>query len=145
MRNEQAFGVEHNLISLLMRKGHSEQEAMDRTGELMEKCQREWDDAIANLPSWGEEVDKEVRRYIDACSDVARANMHWSFKSGRYLNPEEGKKVRETRILDLPVMTAAAGGPSVKLAHRIRKVVSASPPKIMSPLFFLMFIVLLSR
>lgn len=101
-RDKQAFGVEHNLIRLLMRQGHSEQEAMNKTGELMENCQRDWDDAIATLPSWGEKADKEVRRYIDACSDVARANLHWSFKSGRYLNAEQGKKVRETRILDLP-------------------------------------------
>lgn len=84
-----------------MKQGHSEQEAMNKTGELMENCQRDWDDAIATLPSWGEKVDKEVQRYIDACGHVARANMLWSFKSGRYLNASEGKKVRETRIMDL--------------------------------------------
>ncbi|KAK6850358.1 Presilphiperfolan-8-beta-ol synthase [Apiospora arundinis] len=101
-KKDLAFGVEHNLICLMMRQGHSEQEAINKTGELMENCQRDWEDAIANLPSWDKETDKEVRKYIDACRDVARANLHWSFKSGRYLNAEQGKKVRETRILDLP-------------------------------------------
>lgn len=85
-----------------MKQGYSEQEAMDKTGELMENCQRDWDDAIDNLPSWGKEEDVEVRRYVDACGHVARANMLWSFKSGRYLNEDQGKKVRDTRILDLP-------------------------------------------
>ncbi|KAL7940468.1 isoprenoid synthase domain-containing protein [Trichoderma barbatum] len=100
-KKDLAFGVEHNLICLLMKQGHSEQEAMNKTGELMENCQRDWDDAIATLPCWGEKVDKEVQRYIDACGHVARANLLWSFKSGRYLNASEGKKVRETRIMDL--------------------------------------------
>lgn len=85
-----------------MRQGYSEQGAMDKTGELMEDCQRDWEEAINNLPSWDKQTDQEVRRYIDACKDVARANLHWSFKSGRYLNAEQGKKVRETRTLDLP-------------------------------------------
>jgi hypothetical protein len=67
-----------------MRQGYSEQEAMDKTGELMELRQREWDEAIENLPSWGEETDKEVRRYIDACRDVARANLWW-----RYVHPSD--------------------------------------------------------
>ncbi|PVH92540.1 terpenoid synthase [Periconia macrospinosa] len=101
-KKDLAFGVEHNLIRLLMRQGHSEQDAMNLTGELMENCQRDWEEAIADLPHWDAETNNEVRRYIDACSDVARANLHWSFKSGRYLNAEQGKKVRETRIMDLP-------------------------------------------
>jgi hypothetical protein len=88
----------------------------------MEKCQRDWDEALLKLPSWSKNVDQEVRRYIGACRDVARANLHWryvhmnttmrfdsyvladfshSFKSGRYLNREEGDQVRATRVLSL--------------------------------------------
>lgn len=85
-----------------MKQGDSEQKAMNKIGELMRDCQRDFDEAIEALPSWGEEEDKEVRRYIDTCGHVARANMLWSFKSGRYLNADQGKKVRDVRILDLP-------------------------------------------
>ena len=60
-----------------MKQGSPEQEAVDKTGEIMVQCQNDWDDAVAALPSWGEETDKQVRRYLDACSDVARANMRW--------------------------------------------------------------------
>ncbi|KAI0536211.1 isoprenoid synthase domain-containing protein [Xylaria digitata] len=95
------FGVEHNIICLLKRQGCSEQEAMDRTGEVMEQCQKDWHNAVANLPSWGEETDKEVQRYLGACRDVARANLWWSFKSGRYLNAEEAVQARTARILTL--------------------------------------------
>lgn len=102
-KKDLAFGVEHNLTRLLMRQGLTEQAAMDKLGSLMESNQRDWEDAIAELPHWeDEETNKEVRRYLDACAAVARANLHWSFKSGRYLNAEQGKKVKETRIMDLP-------------------------------------------
>ncbi|RWA05911.1 hypothetical protein EKO27_g9194 [Xylaria grammica] len=100
-KKDMAFGVEHNIICLLKRQGCSEQEAMDRTGEIMDQCQKDWEDAVANLPSWGEETDKEVQRYLGACRDVARANLWWSFKSGRYLNAEEAVQARTARILTL--------------------------------------------
>jgi hypothetical protein len=73
------MGVEHNIICLLKRQGFSEQEAIDKTGDLMDICQRDWSDALAKLPSWGEQVDQEVRRYIDVCRDVARANLNWRY------------------------------------------------------------------
>lgn len=60
-----------------MKQGCSEQEAVDRTGEIMVQCQQDWDRAVEALPSWGEETDTEVKRYLDACRDVARANMRW--------------------------------------------------------------------
>ncbi|KAM7200686.1 Cycloaraneosene synthase sdnA [Naviculisporaceae sp. PSN 640] len=102
-KKDLAFGVEHNLTRLLMRQGLTEQAAMDKLGSLMESNQRDWEDAIAELPHWeDEETNKEVRRYLDACAAVARANLHWSFKSGRYLNAEQGRKVKETRVMDLP-------------------------------------------
>ncbi|KAI1734644.1 isoprenoid synthase domain-containing protein [Xylaria scruposa] len=63
-KKDLAFGVEHNIICLLMRKGYSEQEAMDKTGEMMNDCHKDWDNAVSNLPSWSEETDKEVRRYL---------------------------------------------------------------------------------
>ncbi|KAI8631481.1 isoprenoid synthase domain-containing protein [Xylariaceae sp. FL1651] len=100
-KKDLAFGVEHNIICLYKRQGFSEQEAMDKAGDLMSECQRDWDDAMETLPSWGEEVDKEVQRYIGACRDVARANMLWSFKSGRYLNAEEAALVRKTSTMNV--------------------------------------------
>ncbi|RYC65905.1 hypothetical protein CHU98_g342 [Xylaria longipes] len=100
-KKDLAFGVEHNIICLLMRQGCSEQEAMDKTGEIMDQCQKDWDDAVANLPSWGEETDKEVQSYLGACRDVARANLWWSFRSGRYLNAEEAVLARTQKTLTL--------------------------------------------
>ncbi|KAI0458269.1 isoprenoid synthase domain-containing protein [Xylaria acuta] len=100
-KKDLAFGVEHNIICLLMRQGCSEQEAMDKTGEIMDQCQKDWNNAVANLPSWGEETDKEVQRYLGATRDVARANLWWSFRSGRYLNKEEAADARINKILTL--------------------------------------------
>lgn len=60
-----------------MKQGRSEQEAMDKTGDIMVQCQEDWDHAVAALPSWGTQYDTEVKRYLDACRDVAKANMRW--------------------------------------------------------------------
>ncbi|KAH6645056.1 isoprenoid synthase domain-containing protein [Truncatella angustata] len=100
-KKDLAFGVEHNIICLFKRRGFSEQEAVGKTNNLMDERQREWKKAVSELPSWGEKVDHEVRKYLDACRDVARANLYWSFKSGRYLSPEESDRVRKAHVLDL--------------------------------------------
>jgi hypothetical protein len=60
-----------------MKQGYTEQEAVDKTGDIMVQCQQDWDKAVETLPSCGEQIDREVRRYIGACRDVARANMRW--------------------------------------------------------------------
>ncbi|TRX92500.1 hypothetical protein FHL15_006667 [Xylaria flabelliformis] len=100
-KKDLASGVEHNIICLLMRKGYSEQEAMDKTGDMMKECHKDWDIAVANLPSWGEQTDKEVQRYLCVARDSARANLWWSFRSGRYLDAAEAAQVQANKTLTL--------------------------------------------
>ncbi|QSJ14786.1 hypothetical protein JYQ62_23190 [Nostoc sp. UHCC 0702] len=53
----------------------------------------------ATIPSFGEEVDAELARYISACHAWIRGNLDWSSHSGRYQSTEK---------LDLVVGMASA-------------------------------------
>lgn len=96
------LGVDHNLISFLIKsQGLSTQQAMDKLGELADDCYRSWYRALVELPSYGEETDRVVLRFLDICRNVALGNAHWGFASGRYLG-KEGPEVRKTRKMYLP-------------------------------------------
>lgn len=46
------------------------------------------------LPRWGQGVDEEVARYVRAVRDTVKANLWWSFWSGRFLTWEQKGSVR---------------------------------------------------
>lgn len=71
------LGVDHNFISLLMNQGHSMQEAVDKIGYMMEDCYHRWYFALAELPVWGETVDREALRFINVCRNLALGTLHW--------------------------------------------------------------------
>jgi hypothetical protein len=94
-------GIEHNIITVLNKNGLPIQKAMDRAGELQNGCYRRWYMALANMPVWGERVDREVLKYIQACHSFPLGDLLWSFQTARYLGPTEGYRLHETRLLDL--------------------------------------------
>ncbi|KAK1252116.1 hypothetical protein MKX08_003303 [Trichoderma sp. CBMAI-0020] len=94
-------GVEHNFITVLNKSGYSIQEAMDRAGELQNECYHRWYNALANMPVWGELVDREVLKFIQACHTFPLGDLLWSFQTSRYLGASEGHRLHQTRILDL--------------------------------------------
>ncbi|KAF9885940.1 hypothetical protein FE257_012230 [Aspergillus nanangensis] len=95
------MGDDHNLIKLLTEQGHSLQEAMDEVGAITNNCYKRWYTALANMDIWGEYIDRQVLAFLDICRDVALGNLHWSFKTSRYLGIE-GDKLHDTRVLTLP-------------------------------------------
>lgn len=94
-------GIEHNFVTVLKKNGFTTQQAMDRAGELQDECYRRWYLALASMPIWGESIDREVLRYIEACHSFPLGDLLWSFQTGRYLGATEGYKLHETRVLDL--------------------------------------------
>jgi hypothetical protein len=38
---------------------------------------RDWYLALAELPSWGEDVDVQVQEYVEGVRSVVRANLGW--------------------------------------------------------------------
>ncbi|KAK8052035.1 Presilphiperfolan-8-beta-ol synthase [Apiospora rasikravindrae] len=99
-RKDLELGVDHNLISLLMEQGSSPQQAVDKIGDMINGCYVRWYSALAALPPYGEDIDREVLKFVEICRCVALGNLHWSFKTGRYLGPE-GHEVHETRTMYL--------------------------------------------
>lgn len=65
------------MIAVCRLAGHSAQEAFDTLGSLLEQRYIQWDQAIHDLPSWGADVDGEVRRYIDGIQNIVQANISW--------------------------------------------------------------------
>lgn len=94
-------GIEHNFVTVLRKNGFSTQEAMDRAGQLQEECYRRWYVALANMPIWGEAVDRQVLHYIAACHSFPLGDLLWSFQTERYLEATEGHRLHQTRELNL--------------------------------------------
>ncbi|KAL8970758.1 MAG: hypothetical protein Q9197_003640 [Variospora fuerteventurae] len=100
-KKDLALGVDHNLVSLLVEQGLSTQQALDKTGDMLDDCYRRWYSVLANMPVYGEEIDRQVLRFIDTCSCVALGNLYRRLKTGRYLGAE-GDEVHETRKMTFP-------------------------------------------
>ncbi|KAJ8121679.1 hypothetical protein ONZ43_g1933 [Nemania bipapillata] len=99
-RKDLELGVDYNLISILQEKNMSLQQSVDQIGTMIDNCYKRWYTALAELPSYGEQIDSEVLKFVELCRFVALGNLHWSFKTGRYLGPE-GHEVYKTKIMYL--------------------------------------------
>ncbi|KAI4226295.1 MAG: hypothetical protein L6R36_003286 [Xanthoria steineri] len=93
------------------------QEAYDRMAGLLQSCHRDWFLAQADLPLWGETMDRQVQKYIRGMENVVSANLNWSFRSKRYLG-EQAEEVRRTRILKIPSDQLANKGSTVSLQQQ---------------------------
>ncbi|KAI0887012.1 Presilphiperfolan-8-beta-ol synthase [Annulohypoxylon maeteangense] len=100
-RKDLNLGVDHNLIAALMSQDRTLQQAVDEIGSMLDNCYRRWYTALAQTPVYGEEIDLAVLKFAEACRCTAVGNLHWGFKTGRYLG-SDGGDVKETRILYLP-------------------------------------------
>lgn len=68
-----------------------------------------------DLPSWGDEIDRQVNQYVQGLARWVRGNDDWSFESQRYFG-SKGWEVQKTReIYMLPRVEALE---SRSLAHR---------------------------
>ena len=51
--------------------------AVNRIGTMLDECYKRWYIALANMPVLGEELDRQVLKFADACRNVALGNLHW--------------------------------------------------------------------
>ncbi|PYH95298.1 pentalenene synthase [Aspergillus ellipticus CBS 707.79] len=92
---EERDGVSHNMVAICRHNGMPAQMAFNHIGNMLTERYRDWYLALAALPTWGERVDADVQQYIRGVQNVVRANLHWSFRSGRYFG-QAHDKVRRT-------------------------------------------------
>ncbi|KAI0072940.1 terpenoid synthase [Panus rudis PR-1116 ss-1] len=97
---EQSKGDTHNMIVVMMRQGLSLQEAVDFVGDLCKESIDRFIEDRKNLPSWGEEIDRQVQIYADGLADWIVGSLHWSFESERYF-AKSGLEVKKTRVVNL--------------------------------------------
>lgn len=100
-RKEESEGVPHNLVAVARMHGMSAQEAFDHIGGLITVRHQRLETTIAQLPSWGAVVDREVLRYVQAIKDVVKANLYWTFKSGRFFSEAQKAQATTTGRLDV--------------------------------------------
>ncbi|KAL2856286.1 terpene synthase metal binding domain protein [Aspergillus pseudodeflectus] len=94
----QREGVSHNLVAIARRNGMSAQAAFTHVGDMLSSRYRDWYLALAELPSWGEDVDVQVQEYVEGVRSVVRANLGWSFRSQRYFG-ERASEVRKSGVV----------------------------------------------
>ncbi|KAF3926876.1 hypothetical protein ABW20_dc0104576 [Dactylellina cionopaga] len=73
----QAYGTDYNLVLKLVKQGYSIQGAIDEVSAMLDKSYEQWNCAIAELPSWGEDIDRQVFRLLEAYRILALGILEW--------------------------------------------------------------------
>jgi alpha-muurolene/germacrene-A/gamma-muurolene/(+)-delta-cadinol synthase len=76
------------------------QQAVDRIGEM---CKQTIDTFVENqtrVPSWGDDIDKDVKLYVNGLQEWIVGSLHWSFITRRYFG-ENGGAVKASGIVEL--------------------------------------------
>ncbi|KAG1827445.1 isoprenoid synthase domain-containing protein [Suillus subaureus] len=84
---EQSRGDEHweNIVAVLMHdRGLDLQGAMDYAGQMCKDAIRRFESNRAILPSWEEEVDRQVAIYVEGLQNWIVGSLHWHLNSARY-------------------------------------------------------------
>ncbi|KZT69830.1 terpenoid synthase [Daedalea quercina L-15889] len=99
---EQARGDEaHNMITIVMQyQGVGLQEAVDYVGELCRQTINGFAENLEHIPSWGPEIDRDVKIYVKGLQDWIVGSLHWSFITHRYFGPL-GPEIKKTRYVKL--------------------------------------------
>lgn len=69
--------MDQNLIMLLKEQGFSMQQAVDEIGNLLSVRYKRWYTALANMPIWGRETDRQVLKFVELCQNVAVGSLYW--------------------------------------------------------------------
>ena len=73
---------------------------MDEAGLMITQRYMDFQRLRKQLPSWGAEIDAQVKLYVDALASGVIANAVWSFETPRYFGKER-EQVKLTRRITL--------------------------------------------
>jgi 5-epi-alpha-selinene synthase len=114
LRKELETCAIHNLVIVLQNERRiTRQAAIDLAISMHDADMRAFVELAAWTPSFGREVDVEVKRYVAGLRFWVRANMDWSFASDRYLSPGE-------EDAEAPLYLMEPGAPSSKSPVSLR-------------------------
>ncbi|KAG2098250.1 isoprenoid synthase domain-containing protein [Suillus discolor] len=98
---EQFHHSTNNSVAVLMvKQGLDLQGAIDYCGRLCNISLQRFEENRANLPSWGEEIDKDVAKYVEGLQNWITGTLQWSFESARYFG-KDAHIVKQNRIVKL--------------------------------------------
>lgn len=81
-RKDLEEGGQNSIILVLKRSGFTEQEAMNRVGDMVEDCYQRWHEALDDLPLCDDDQTRsDVLRYVEGCRNIALGNLHWRYVS----------------------------------------------------------------
>ncbi len=76
------------------------QQAVDHIGEMCKQTIETFVENQARVPSWGDDIDKDVKLYVNGMQEWIAGSLHWSFITRRYFG-DNGGTVKATRIVEL--------------------------------------------
>lgn len=71
------MGEPHNIVIIFCERNMTQQEAYIEVDKLIQKRLREWHLAVHKLPFYGEKLDVQVQKFVQACMEVVVSNLHW--------------------------------------------------------------------
>ncbi|KIO32334.1 hypothetical protein M407DRAFT_214286 [Tulasnella calospora MUT 4182] len=104
---EQSKGDTQNLVVIAMNElGLDVQGAVDHVGDMIRQRIDQYVMEKYCVPSWGEEVDAQVAKYVEGLESWVIGVLHWSFDSERYFGAKH-EQIKKDRIVTLlPVDTS---------------------------------------
>lgn len=84
----------------MINDGLNLQQAVDRIGDLCKQTIDTFVENQARVPSWGDDIDKDVKLYVNGMQEWIVGSLHWSFMTTRYFG-NNGGAVKATRIIEL--------------------------------------------
>ncbi|KAL5513795.1 STS14_2 [Sanghuangporus vaninii] len=99
---EQTVGDDHyNFLTVIINELNVDLEgAVQWAADYHSEVQTKFLDGLNQLPSWGPNVDHQLKRYIHGLANWVRGNMCWSFEGGRYFG-NKGLEYQKTRLIPL--------------------------------------------
>ncbi len=85
LKKELAEGESHNLVLLLhSQEGLPLQKAVERVAQMHDSEVKAFIALEQQLPSFGGQVDGDLKRYVSALRFIMRGHLDWALESGRY-------------------------------------------------------------
>jgi hypothetical protein len=84
----------------MINDGLNLQQAVDRIGDLCKQTIDTFIENQARVPSWGDDVDRDVKLYVNGLQEWIVGSLHWSFMTTRYFG-DNGGAIKATRIVEL--------------------------------------------
>ncbi|KAF8970725.1 terpenoid synthase [Flammula alnicola] len=99
---EQATGDDrHNVITIAMHEFNVDLDgAMQWAANYHVEVETKFLDGLKRVPSWGPEIDQQLKQYIYGLANWPRCNDCWNFESGRYFG-SKGREIQKTRLVPL--------------------------------------------